>query len=84
MKIKFKDWAVLIFLAVLCSGFWYKLEYPRFAFVDLSFGKRQALTISEDYLQAKGVKTKEYLRSIVFKTEEGFNRFFHRTESQGE
>ena len=75
MKIKTRDWYVFILLAVLSLGFWYKLEYPRFAFVNLSFNKQQALVKSDNYLKAKGVDTKKYAKSIIFDSDEGFNRY---------
>jgi len=76
MKIKTRDWCILIFLAVLSFGFWYNLEYPRFAFVNLSFNKHQALVESDRYLKAQGVNTKDYTRAIIFDSNEGFNRYF--------
>jgi len=76
MKIKLRDWCIFILLAILCFGFWYKLEYPRFAFVDLSFNKQQALVESDNYLKAKGVDTKEYSRAVIFNADERFNRYF--------
>ncbi|MDD5660749.1 MAG: type II CAAX endopeptidase family protein [Candidatus Omnitrophica bacterium] len=76
MKIKFKDWCTFIILAILCFGLWYKLEYPRFAFVDLSFNKQQALSESENYLKSKGVDTNKYARAVIFDSDERFNRYF--------
>lgn len=76
MKIKTRDWCILILLAVLSFGFWYNLEYPRFAFVNLSFNKQQALVESDNYLKAKGVDTKKYAKAIIFDSDERFNRYF--------
>jgi len=76
MKIKIRDWLIFIFLAVLCFGFWLKLEYPRFAFVDLSFSKQQALTESDSYLKAKGVDTHKYIKAVTFGVDASFNRYF--------
>jgi len=76
MKIKTRDWIIFIFVAVLCFGIWYKLEYPRFAFVDLSFNKQQALAVSDKYLQAKGIDSKKYVKSVIFGTDASFNRYF--------
>lgn len=76
MKIKIRDWFIFILLAVLCFGFWYKLEYPRFTFVNLSFNKQQALTASDSYLKAKGVDTDKYVQSIIFSLDSSFNRYF--------
>ncbi|MCX5703424.1 MAG: CPBP family intramembrane metalloprotease, partial [Candidatus Omnitrophica bacterium] len=76
MKIKTRDWFIFILLAVLCFSFWYTLEYPRFAFVNLSFNKQQALTESDEYLKAKGVDTKKYAKSVIFGSDASFNRYF--------
>jgi hypothetical protein len=76
MKIKIRDWLLFIFLAVLCFGFWHKLEYPRLAFINLSFNKRQAITESENYLKSKGVDTNKYIKSVIFGSDASFNRYF--------
>jgi len=76
MKIKPRDWCVFILLAILSFGFWFHLEYPRFAFVNLSFDKSQALTESANYLKALGVDTKKYTQAVIFDSDEGFNRYF--------
>ena len=79
MKIKTRDWCIFILLAVLGFGFWHKLEYPRFAFVNLPFNKQQALIESDNYLKAKGVDTRQYTKSIIFDSDEGFNRYIQHT-----
>jgi membrane protease YdiL (CAAX protease family) len=76
MRIKTRDWCTLILLAVLSFGFWYNLEYPRFAFVKLPFNKQQAITESINYLNAKGVDVQKYSRAIIFDADERFNRYF--------
>jgi membrane protease YdiL (CAAX protease family) len=76
MKIKTKDWCMLIFLALLGFGFWYTLEYPRFAFVSLPINKQQARAAAENYLKTKGIDTKKYAQAIVFDSNAGFNRYF--------
>ncbi len=76
MKIKNRDWFIFILLAALCFGFWFKLEYPRFAFVNLTVNKQSALTVSDKYLKARGVDTKKYVKSITFGSDAGFNRYF--------
>ncbi|MDD5059824.1 MAG: CPBP family intramembrane metalloprotease [Candidatus Omnitrophica bacterium] len=76
MKIKTRDWCIFTTLAVLLLFFWYKLEYPRFAFVNLSINKQQAITKSSEYLQSKGIEVKNYSRAIIFDEDEGFNRYF--------
>ncbi|MDD4981679.1 MAG: CPBP family intramembrane metalloprotease [Candidatus Omnitrophica bacterium] len=79
MKIKFKDLVILVFFALLGLGIWYKLEYPRFAFIDLSFDKGQALMASENYLKEKGVDPGKFSRAIVFDDDEKFNRYFQHS-----
>ena len=76
IKIKPLDWCIFTLLALICFGFWYKLEYPRFAFINLSVNKQQALIESDSYLRAKGIDTNKYSRAIVFDTDENFNRYF--------
>lgn len=76
MKIKTRDWYIFILLTVISFGFWYKLEYPRFAFINLSFNKQQALVESDNYLKAKGVDTRKYTKSVIFDSDERFNRYF--------
>jgi membrane protease YdiL (CAAX protease family) len=76
MKIKTRDWCVLIFLALLGFGFWYTLEYPRFAFVSLPLNKHQARAAAENYLKTKGIDTGKYAQAIVFDSNAGFNRYF--------
>jgi hypothetical protein len=79
MKIKPRDWCIFILLAILFFGFWYKLEYPRFAFVNLPFNKQQALKEAHDYLKAKGVDTEKYSRAVIFDSDDKFNRYFQHT-----
>ncbi|MCX5693749.1 MAG: CPBP family intramembrane metalloprotease [Candidatus Omnitrophica bacterium] len=76
MKIKTKDWFIFILLAILSFGFWYSLEYPRFAFLNLPFDKQQALAESDNYLRAKGINTKDYTKAVIFDSDESFNRYF--------
>ena len=80
MKIRIKEWFTFILLAALCFGFWYKLEYPRFAFVDLSFGRQKASLKAEEFLRQKGVDTSKYEKSIVFDTDEMSDRYLQRTK----
>jgi hypothetical protein len=79
MRIKTKDWVIFISIAILCLGFWYKFEYPHFSFVDLSVNKKDALFIANVYLKLKGIDTEKYLKSIVFDTDEWFNRYLQKT-----
>ncbi|MDD5130580.1 MAG: CPBP family intramembrane metalloprotease [Candidatus Omnitrophica bacterium] len=75
MKIKTRDWFIFVLLAILSFGFWYKLEYPRFSFVNLAVNKQQALLEADNYLRAKGIDTKTYSKAIVFDSDERFNRY---------
>ena len=85
MKIKARIWLIFIILSVLCFGLWYKLEYPRFASIHLSFSKQQASLAAEQYLSAKGVDVTKYTKTVVFQADEGFNRYLqHATGLKGE
>ena len=85
MKIKARSWLIFIILSILCFGVWYKFEYPRFAFMQLSFSKQQACSAAENYLLAKGVDINKYTKTIVFEADEGFNRYLqHSTDLKGE
>ena len=79
MKIKFNDWVILALFAVLGLFLWYKFEYPRFSFIDLSFGRNQALMVSHTYLKDKGVDTGQFSRAIIFQDDEKFNRYFQHS-----
>ena len=75
MKISAKSWLVFIILSVLCFGLWYKLEYPRFAFVRLTFSKQQACLSAKNYLLAQGIDPTKYIKTVVFKADSEFNRY---------
>ncbi|MDD5500402.1 MAG: type II CAAX endopeptidase family protein [Candidatus Omnitrophica bacterium] len=75
MNIKAKDWCIFSLLAVFFFLLWLRIEYPRFAFISLAFDKQQALDKASSYLEEKGERTGAYLRSIVFDTDEKFNRY---------
>ncbi|MFY9402022.1 MAG: CPBP family intramembrane glutamic endopeptidase [Candidatus Omnitrophota bacterium] len=76
MKIKVKDWLIIIILALIAFGFWHRLEYPRFTFIDLSFNKKEAIEKSIDYLKKKNVDLSNYSRAVVFDINDNFNRYF--------
>lgn len=79
MRISFKEWAIFILIAILCLGLWYKFEYPRFTFVDLSVNKKEALNKAESYLKSKGIDTEKYLKAIVFDTDGWADRYLQKT-----
>lgn len=79
MKISSKDWVIFILIAFLGLGFWYKFEYPRFTFVDLSVSKQEALAKAESYLRSRGIDTTKYFRAIVFDTDEWSDRYLQKT-----
>ena len=85
MKIRARSWLIFIILSVLCFGLWYKFEYPRFAFIRLSFSKQQACLAAENYLSANGVDIAKYTKAVVFQADEGFNRYLqHAAGLKGE
>ncbi len=79
MQIKARDWGIFILLSVLCLGFWYKLEYPRFSFLDLSFNKQKAFLKAEAYLRQNGVDPSQYSKAIIFDSDVWFNRYLQHT-----
>ncbi|MDP2923495.1 MAG: type II CAAX endopeptidase family protein [Candidatus Omnitrophota bacterium] len=79
MKIKTKEWIIFILIAFLCFGFWYKLEYPHFTFLNLSIDKQKALSAADDYLKSKSIDTGEYSKAIIFDVDDWFNRYLQRT-----
>lgn len=79
MKISRREWALFIFIAVLCLGIWYKFEYPLFSFIDLSVDRKEALSKAESYLKSLGANPKEYLKAVVFTTDDWADRYFQKT-----
>lgn len=79
MKISLKEWVLFVLIALVSLGLWYKFEYSRFAFVDLSVNKKEALAKAESYLKSQGVDTDKYLRAIVFDTDQWADRYLQRT-----
>lgn len=79
MKLSFKEWFLFIFLAFVCFGFWYKLSYPQFAFVDLSVSKEEALKKAQGFLDSRGINTKEYHKAVVFGADNWADRYLQKT-----
>jgi len=79
MKISAKEWVLFILIALLCFGIWYKFEYPHFSFIDLSVDKKEALLKAESYLSSLGVNPKEYLKAVVFNTDDWADRYLQKT-----
>ena len=79
MRLTFKAWLLFILIAVLCFGLWLKLEYPRFAFINLSIDRKEALSRAQSYLNSLGVNTKEYSRAVVFHTDDWSDRYLQKT-----
>lgn len=79
MKIKSKIWALFGIAAVISLIFWYKFEYPHFTFVDLSVNKQTALIKAEAYLNGKGIDTSQYVKAIVFETDDWPDRYLQKT-----
>jgi len=75
MQIKKNEWLTFILLSALCFGFWLKLEYPRLAFVDLSINKEKAILGAEAYLRTRGVDTAKFKKSVIFASDEWFDRY---------
>lgn len=79
MKISVREWLLFILIAILCFGLWYKLGLPQFAFVDLSVDKKEALNRAESYLASLGVDHKQYLKAIVFDSDDWADRYLQKT-----
>lgn len=84
MKISLKEWIIFTLLAVLCLGLWYRLEYNRFSFVDLSIDKQNALEKAEAYLAGRGIDPKEYLKAVVFQVDDWSDRYLQKTLGQNQ
>jgi hypothetical protein len=79
MRIEKKEWLIFLLLSALSLGVWYKLEYPHFAFFDLSVDKRKAFQVAEKYLRAKGVDPGKFSSAIVFGSDDDFDRYLQHT-----
>lgn len=79
MKISFKRWIIFIFLALISLSIWYKLEYSRLAFIDLSVDKEEALSRARAYLVSYGLNPKDYLTVVTFYTYDWSDRYLQRT-----
>jgi membrane protease YdiL (CAAX protease family) len=82
IRLSFREWAVFILVALSGFGLWYKFGYPQFSFVDLSCDKRQAVEKAQNYLEAYGVKTEGYLRSVIFRSDDLADTYLQKTLGQ--
>jgi len=79
MKISIRTWLIFVFLALFSLFIWYKFGYPQFTFVDLSIDKAEALTKAQSYLVSLGVNPQEYLKAIVFDSDDWADRYLQKT-----
>lgn len=79
MKISLKTWAVFILIAVLSLAFWFNFKYSQFTFIDLSIGKKEALTRAQSYLRSIGVDEAAYSKAIVFHVDYWADRYLQKT-----
>ena len=79
MKLSLRGWVLFILAALLFFGLWYKFGYPQFNFVDLSVDKKEALSRAESYLLSVGVDTREYLKAVVFDSDDWADRYLQKT-----
>jgi membrane protease YdiL (CAAX protease family) len=79
MKISLKRWIIFGLLALLSLGLWYKLEYSRLSFIDLSVDKKEAVSRARSYLATCGVDPKDYLTAVIFHTDDWSDRYLQRT-----
>ena len=79
MDIPKKTWTALILLALLAVSVWYRLEYPSFAFLNLSVNRQEALATARSYLKQKGVPTDKYITVALFKTSNSADRYLQKS-----
>jgi membrane protease YdiL (CAAX protease family) len=79
MKIPLKRWIIFIFLAIASLGIWYKLEYSRLSFIDLSVDKKEAVSRARSYLASCGVNPQDYITAVTFYTDDWSDRYLQRT-----
>jgi len=79
MNLKIREWLAFILVAFICFGFWQKLEYPHFSFLNLSIDKQKAESAAESYLNSKGIDISKYSRVTVFDVDDWFNRYLQIT-----
>ncbi len=79
MKIPLRKWIIFILLALLALGIWYKLEYPRLSFVNLSVNKEEAIAKACSYLVYLGVNPKDYITAATFYTDDWSDRYLQKT-----
>jgi len=79
MKISFKEWCLIVLIAVLCFFFWHQFEYQRYASVDLSIDKREAVLKAERYLSSLGFDTRGYSKAVVFNTDSSTDIYLQKT-----
>jgi len=71
---------LLMLAGVLLSGWsWFAFSYPRFAVIDLSVGRDEALKIASDYLRTEEQKDPaQYLQAIVFSADTTGDRYLQK------
>lgn len=79
MKISLKEWFLFILIAALSLSLWYKFSYPQFAFIDLSINKKEAVVKAQEYLVSQGINPQDYLKSVVFSSEDWADIYLQKT-----
>ncbi len=70
----------LLIVLILLSGLaWYKFSYPRFAVIDVSVNRTQAMAIAKEYLRVhRKADPSDYLYSIVFNADNYADRYLQK------
>ena len=79
MKITTKEWIVFILIALACFNLWMVFGYPQFTFIDLSVDKKEAVRRAEGYLSSRNVNPAEFLKAVVFSTDNWSDRYLQKT-----
>lgn len=79
MKIKLKNWLLLILLSSISLIVWYKLSYPKMAFLNLSVNKNQAIDISKKFLKRSGYDIAGYTYAVDFSSDISADRYLQKT-----
>ena len=79
MKLSLKELSLLVLIAVLSIFSWYKFEYHRYNFVDLSLDRKKALARAGSYLGSLGLPHGGYSKAIVFTTDSLADIYLQKT-----
>ncbi len=79
MKITTREWIIFIVIAIVCFNLWLVFGYPQFTFIDLSIDRKEALRRAESYLLNRNINPAEFLKAVVFSTDNWSDRYLQKT-----